>query len=69
MKYCGYLFNYPYCSTCDSLSCSFFIRSLSNEDGDAYENVTYKVTSHCFKLSCAYSISLNSSNVGKFFLS
>ena len=42
--------------------------SLRNDDGDDYENVTQKVNLRCLKLSRAYSISFNSSNVGKFFL-
>ena len=51
------------------LSSSSLLRSLNNDDGDGYENVTYKVKSRCFKLYRAYSISFNSSNVGKFFWS
>ena len=42
--------------------------SLRNDDGDDYENVTQKVNLRCLKLSHAYSISFNSSNVGKSFL-
>ena len=42
--------------------------SLRNDDGDYYENVTQKVNLRCLKLSRAYSISFNSSNVGKSFL-
>ena len=42
------------------------IGSLSNNDGDGYENVTQKVKPRCFKLHPAYSISFNSSNVGNF---
>ena len=42
--------------------------SLSNNDGDGYENVSLKECSRCFKLYRAYSISYNSSNVGDFFL-
>ena len=38
-------------------------------DCDGYENVTKKVNSRYFKLYGAYSTSLNSSNVGKFFWS
>ena len=38
--------------------------SLSNNDGDGYENVTQKVKSRCFKLYRAYSMSLNLSYVG-----
>ena len=38
--------------------------SLSNNDGDGYENVTLKVNSRCFKLYRAYYISIKSSNVG-----
>ena len=45
------------------------IRSLSNDNGNVYENVTYKVNSRCLKLYCNYSISFNSSNVVKFFFS
>ena len=41
---------------------------LSNNDGDGYENVTQKVKSRCFKLYPAYSMSLNLSYVGNFFL-
>ena len=41
--------------------------SLSSDDGDGYENVTYKVNSRCFKLYRAYSISFSSSNLGIFF--
>ena len=40
------------------------LRSLSNNDGDGYENVTLKGNSRCFKLFCAYYISIKSSNVG-----
>ena len=39
------------------------VGSLSNDDGDGYENVTGKVNSRCFKLYRAYFISFNSSNV------
>ena len=45
------------------------IESLSNKEGDGYENVTQKVNSHFLKLYRACSISFNSSNVGKFFWS
>ena len=48
---------------------SSLIGSLSNNDGDGYENVTYKVKSRCFKLHRAYSISFDSSNAGNFFWS
>ena len=41
------------------------VGSLSNDDGDGYENVTGKVNSRCLKLYRAYFISFNSSNVGK----
>ena len=51
------------------LSSSSLLRSLNNDDGDGYENVTYKVNLRCFKRYRAYSISFNSSNVGKFFWS
>ena len=44
------------------------VGSLSNNDGDGYENVTYEVNSRCLKLYRAYSMLFNSSNVGKFFL-
>ena len=43
--------------------------SLSSDDGDGNENVTYKVNSRCFKLYRAYSISFSSSNLGIFFWS
>ena len=46
-----------------------FLGSLSNNDGDVYENVTsvkLKVNSRYFQLYRAYSNSFNSSNVGKF---
>ena len=43
--------------------------SLSNNDFDGYENVTWKVKSRCFKFYRAYSISFNSSIVGNFFWS
>ena len=45
------------------------IGSLSNNDGDGYENVTEKVNSRRLELYRAYSISFNSSNVGKLFWS
>ena len=45
---------------------STLIRSLSNNDGGGYENVTWKMNSRCFKIYRAYSISFNSSNVGNF---
>ena len=45
------------------------LKGLSNDNGDGYENVTYKVNLRCLKLNRAYSISLNSSNVGKVFWS
>ena len=48
---------------------STLIRSVSNGDGDGYENVTWKVKSRYFKIYRAYSISFNSSNVGNFFWS
>ena len=38
--------------------------SLSNDDGDGYENVTQKVNLRCLKLNRPYSISFNSSNFG-----
>ena len=41
--------------------------SLSNNDGDGYENVTYKVKLRCLKLDRAKFFSFSSSNVGKFF--
>ena len=48
--------------------CITWTGSLSNNDSDGYENVTWKVKPCCFKLYRAYSISFNSSNVGNFFL-
>ena len=45
------------------------IRSLPNDDGDGYENVTQKVNLRCLKLYRAYSILFNSSNAGKRFWS
>ena len=45
------------------------LRSLSNKDGDGYENVTEKVNSQCFKQYHAYSISFSSSNVANIFWS
>ena len=48
---------------------SLLIGSLRNNDGDGYENVTWKVNSGCLKLNNAYSVSFNSSNVGSFFWS
>ena len=44
------------------------IGSLTNNDGDGYENVTWKVNSGCVKLNRTYSISFNPSNFGNFFL-
>ena len=41
------------------------VGSLSNDNGDGYQNVTGKVNSRCFKLYRPYFISFNSSNVGK----
>ena len=41
------------------------IGSLSNNDGEGFENVTKTVKSRCFKLYRAYSISFTSSNVDK----
>ena len=43
--------------------------SLSNSEGDGYENVTYEVESRCVKLYGAYFISFVSSNVGNDFWS
>ena len=43
--------------------------TLSNNDGDGYENVSWKMNSGCFKLYRAYSVSFSSSNVGRFFWS
>ena len=40
--------------------------SLSNNDGDGYENVTKKVRSRCVKLYRAHFISFISSNLGEF---
>ena len=45
------------------------VGNLSNNDDDGYENVTWKVNSHRFKIYHAYSISFNSSNVGDYFWS
>ena len=45
------------------------MESLSNDDGDGYENVTYKVNSRCVRLYRAYFISFSSSNLGTFFWS
>ena len=45
------------------------MESLSNDDGDGYENVTYKVNSRCFELYRAYSISFSSSHLAHFFWS
>ena len=41
------------------------VGSLSNDDGDGYENVTGKVNSRWLNLYRVYFISFNSSNVGK----
>ena len=46
-----------------------WIGSLSNSEGDVYENVALKVKSRCLKLYLAYSISFNSSSDGSFFWS
>ena len=43
--------------------------SLSNNDGDGQENVSFKVCSRCFQLYRANSISLYSSDVGESFWS
>ena len=44
--------------------------SLSNSDRDGYENVAFKTSEFALLKICrAYSISFNSSNVGKFFWS
>ena len=43
--------------------------SISNNDGEGYENVTKKVNSRRFKPYLAYSISFTSSNFGKCFWS
>ena len=44
--------------------------SLSNSDRDGYENVTFKKSEFALLKICrAYSVSFNSSNVGKFFWS
>ena len=45
-----------------------WIGSLSNSEGDVYENVGLKVKSRCLKLYLAFSISFNSSSDGSFFL-
>ena len=52
-----------------TLTFSGILGSLSNDNGDGYENVTYKVNLRCLKLNRTYSISLNSSNVGTVFWS
>ena len=49
------------------VACSLILGSLSNDDGEVYENVVWKVNSCCFKLNRAFFISFNSSNVGRFF--
>ena len=43
------------------------IGSLNNNDGEGYKSVVLKVNSRCLKLYRVYSISFNSSNVGKLF--
>ena len=43
--------------------------NLSNNDGDGYENITWRRNSCCFKLYRAYSITFNSSIFSKFFWS
>ena len=50
-------------------SLTAILGSLSNNDGDDYENVTRKVNSRGFKSYRAYSTPFSSSNVGKFFWS
>ena len=40
--------------------------SFSTDDGNVSENVTLKINSRFFKLSCVYSCSLEMSNVGEF---
>ena len=45
------------------------IGSLSNNDGDGYENVTLKVELRCLKLCRDYCLRFNSPNVGCFFWS
>ena len=45
------------------------IGSLSNNDGDGFENVSWHVCSRCLKLYRACSISFCSSDVGEFFWS
>ena len=49
--------------------CTEVIGNLKNQDEDGYENVTTKGNSRCLKRYRAYSISFNSSNVGKCFWS
>ena len=49
-----------------AFSLCFSIGSLGNNDGDGYENVTWILKSHCFRLYRTYSTS-DSSNVGNFF--
>ena len=43
------------------------IGSLSNNDGNGYENGAQKMNSRCFKLYCSYSNSSDSSNDGNLF--
>ena len=43
------------------------LKQLCNNEGNGYENVTWKVNSRCFKVYRTYSISFSSSNVGKRF--
>ena len=45
------------------------VESLSKNDGDGYENITWKVNLCCFKLYRFYSILFNPPKVGKFFWS
>ena len=49
-----------------SLSLTGRRRRNDDGDGDGYENVTQKVNLRCLELYGAYSISVNSSNVGNF---
>ena len=42
------------------------LRSLSNNNGDGYKNVTLKVKLRCFKFYRAYSILFSSSSVDNF---
>ena len=43
--------------TCLDAVCFLLLGSLSNNEGDGYKNVTFKVKSRCLKLYRAYSVS------------